>query len=41
MVLFLTKIDDNNIDECLRNSEEDEGNVANFSLHDTQADCLF
>ena len=34
-------LDANNIDECLRNNEEDEGNEADFSLHDTPADCLF
>jgi len=31
----------NDIDECLRNNEEDEGNEAGFSLHNTPADCLF
>jgi hypothetical protein len=34
-------LDANDIDECLRNNEEDEGNEAGFSLHDTLADCLF
>jgi len=34
-------LDANDIDECLRNNEEDEGNEAGFSLHDTPADCLF
>jgi len=34
-------LDDNDIDWCLRNNEEDEGNEAGFSLHDTSADCLF
>ena len=34
-------LDANDIDECLRNDEEDEGNEADFSLHDTPADCLF
>ena len=34
-------LDANDIDECLRNDEEDEGNEAGFSLHDTPADCLF
>ena len=33
--------DDNDIDECLRNNEQDEGNEASFSLHDTLVDCLF
>jgi len=31
----------NDIDERLRNNEEDEGNEAGFSSHDTPADCLF
>jgi hypothetical protein len=34
-------LDANDIDECLRNNEEDEGNEAGFSLHDTPTDCLF
>ena len=34
-------LDANNIDECLRNNEEDEVNEAGFSLHDTPADYLF
>jgi len=34
-------LDANNIDECLRNNEEDEGNEAGFSLHDTPTDYLF
>jgi hypothetical protein len=34
-------LDANDIDECLMNNEEDEGNEAGFSLHDTSADCLF
>jgi hypothetical protein len=34
-------LDANDIDECLRNNEEDEGNEAGFSLHDTPADYLF
>jgi len=34
-------LDANDIDECLKNNEEDEGNETDFSLHDTQADCLF
>jgi len=34
-------LDANDIDECLRNNEEDEGNEADFSLHDTPADYLF
>jgi len=34
-------LDANDIDECLMNNEEDEGNAAGFSLHDTPADCLF
>jgi len=33
--------DSNDIDECLRNNEEDEDTEADFSLHDTPADCLF
>jgi hypothetical protein len=33
--------DTNDINECLMNNEEDEGNEAGFSLHDTPADCLF
>ena len=33
--------DDNDIDQCLRNNEEDKGNEVSFSLHDTLADCLF
>jgi hypothetical protein len=33
--------DANDIDECLRNDKEDEGNEVGFSLHDTPADCLF
>jgi len=35
------EMETNDIDECLRNDEEDEGNEAGFSLHDTPADCLF
>jgi len=34
-------LDGIDIDECLRNNEEDEGTEAGFSLHDTPADCLF
>jgi hypothetical protein len=34
-------LDANDIDECLRNNEEDEGNEVGFSLHDTPTDCLF
>jgi hypothetical protein len=34
-------LDANDIDGCLRNNKEDEGNEADFSLHDTPADCLF
>jgi hypothetical protein len=34
-------LDANDIDECLRNNEEDEGNETGFSLHDTPADYLF
>ena len=34
-------LDANDIDEFLRNDEEDEGNEVGFSLHDTPADCLF
>ena len=34
-----TSSDTNNpLDECLRNNEEDEGNEADFSLHDTPTD---
>jgi len=37
-----TSSDTNNpLDECLRNNEDDEGNEAGFSLHDTSADYLF
>jgi hypothetical protein len=32
---------DNDIDECLRNNEEEECNEVSFSLHDTPSDCLF
>jgi hypothetical protein len=31
----------NDIDECLRNTEEDEGNETSFSLHDTPTYYLF
>ena len=34
-------LDANDIDECMRNNEEDEGNEPDFSLHDTLADYLF
>ena len=34
-------LDANDIDKCLRNNEEDEGNEAGFSLHDTPANYLF
>jgi hypothetical protein len=34
-------LDANDIDECLRDNEKDEGNETDFSLHDTSADCLF
>jgi len=34
-------LDVNDIDECLRNNKEDEGNEAGFSLHDKPADYLF
>ena len=34
-------LDGNDIHECLRNNEEDEGNETSFSLRDTSADCLF
>jgi hypothetical protein len=34
-------LDANDIDKYLRDNEEDEGNEADFSLHDTSADCLF
>jgi len=34
-------LDGNEIDECLRNNEENEGNEASFSLHDTPTDFLF
>jgi len=37
----MRKMNDNDIDECLRNNEEDEGNETGFSLQDTPADCLF
>jgi hypothetical protein len=33
-------LDANDIDECLRNNEKDEGNEVGFSLHDTTADYL-
>jgi hypothetical protein len=32
---------DNDINECLRNNEKDEGNEASFSLHIIPANCLF
>jgi hypothetical protein len=32
---------DNDIDECLRNNEEEECNEVSFSLYDTPSDCLF
>jgi len=31
----------NDIDECLRNNEEEEGNEAGFNLHDMPANYLF
>ena len=34
-------LDGIDIDEYLRNNEEDEGTEAGFSLHDTPADYLF
>ena len=34
-------LNDNDIDECLRNNEEDEGNETSFSLHDISTDYLF
>jgi hypothetical protein len=34
-------LDANDIDECLRNNEEDEDKEAGFSLHDTPAYNLF
>ena len=34
-------LDGNDFDECFRNNEEDKGNKAMFSLHDTPTDCLF
>jgi len=34
-------LDANDIDECLRNNEEDKGNEASFSLHDTPTNYLF
>jgi len=33
-------LDDIDIDECLRNNEQDEDNKASFSLHDILANCL-
>jgi len=34
-------LDENDIDECMRNNEEDEDNKANFSLQDIPLNCLF
>ena len=34
-------LDDNDINKCLGNNEQGEGNEANLSLHDTPADYLF
>ena len=34
-------LDDNDIDQCLRNNEEDKCNEASFSLHDTRANYIF
>jgi hypothetical protein len=34
-------LNDNDINECLRNNEKDEGNEASFSLHIIPANCLF
>jgi len=34
-------LDTNDIDKCVRKNEEDEGNEAGFSLHDTLASRLF
>jgi hypothetical protein len=34
-------LNDNDINECLRNNEKDKGNDASFSLHITPANCLF
>ena len=34
-------LDDKDFVECFRNNEEDKGNEAGFSLHDTPSDCLF
>jgi hypothetical protein len=34
-------LDDKDFDECFRNNEEDKGNEAGFSLHDTPTDFLF
>ena len=34
-------LDANDIDECLKNNEGDEGNEAGFCLHDTPTDYLF
>ena len=34
-------LDGIDIDECLRNNEEDEDTEAGFNLYDTPADCLF
>ena len=33
-------LDDNDIDECLRNNEKDKSNETSFSLHDIPADSL-
>jgi hypothetical protein len=41
LITGLIWVDANDIDECLRNNEENEGNEAGFNLHDTLVDCLF
>jgi hypothetical protein len=34
-------VDDNDLDEYVRNNKEDEDNEVDFSLHDTPIDYLF
>ena len=34
-------LDDDKIDECLRNNKEDEDNKTSFSLHNTPTNYLF
>jgi len=41
VMTLINPLDVNDIDVCLRNNEEDEGNEAGFNLHDTSAYCLF